>query len=384
MKKTIILFISVLIANLLFAQPVITATLKPGSASNAVMVVLKPTGGALNARLSAFIFTFQVPTSVGTAPISKVKSNPLNFPAADFVGDSGTKDGFYNYSWINNSQSGVTVNVADGAEFNALELEFTDGTGAPIPNIGNQVRLAYLPNGDGNGVGGSMLFTFYVESGGNELSNPNGPYFYGATAVNSGSGSTGYSYVTANATLPVRFLSFAAVRQASNVALNWGVGSEASVKNYELEVSTNGSNFSRLATKASEGKRSYEFVDQSIARYNSLKLYYRVKQIDIDGSSTYSPVKTVRLDVKAPTALYPNPARDGFTINISYLQADQKRVQLQLVNSAGQVLETRSITRAQAVNYYYSLPPSVSSGDYLLKVFEDGVLSETKQVLIKR
>jgi hypothetical protein len=139
-------------------------------------------------------------------------------------------------------------------------------------------------------------------------------------------------YATLSGTLPVRFLNFSAVRQASNVIVTWGVGAEDAVNSYELEVSTNGSSFSRIAMKASQGSSSYDYIDQNVARYNAKKLYYRVKQLDKDGAFTYSPVKTIRLDVKGSIALYPNPAREGFTLNIPYLQANDQRVVLQLVN----------------------------------------------------
>lgn len=387
MKQISILFLALFCISVLHAQVVITGTLKPGSASNSVMVVLKANNAGFTGTLSAINITLQVPSSVSPTPVSSIKSSPLGFGGA-FALDSGTQTigatSFRNFLYVNNNASGA-INIPSGGEFNALEVEFRDAGGAPIPNISNQVRLAFLPNGDGGGS--STQFSFYVESGGNEMNNTAGPYFYGPTAVNDANGTAGYSFVTTGTTLPVSFLNFSAVRQASNVAVSWVVGSEDGVASYELEVSTNGSTFSRLAAKAptaGSGTKSYDYTDQQVARYNAKQLYYRVKENGQNGKSSYSPVRTVRLDTKGQIALYPNPAKEGFTLNIPYLQADQKRIQLQLVNGAGQVLETKTITRQQAANYYYSLQPTIASGDYLLKIFEDGALTETKQLLIKR
>ncbi|HEY0039360.1 MAG TPA: T9SS type A sorting domain-containing protein, partial [Flavisolibacter sp.] len=125
--------------------------------------------------------------------------------------------------------------------------------------------------------------------------------------------------------------------------------------------------------------------DKQVGRYNSKILHYRIKQYDLDGKFSYSPIKTVRLDVKGETSLFPNPAKEGFTLTIPYLNPNQDKVQLHLVNPLGQVVDRKDITRLAAVNYYYNLQSSlITSGEYLLKIFEDGQLTETKRVLIKK
>jgi hypothetical protein len=292
-----------------------------------------------------------------------------------------TEGGYYNYN-ILTAVSPIQFNTTAGTEIEALEIQLSGGAATA-----NDVRLVTLPDG-GSNANTLFLSTGTLVSDGSDLYytrsgvTVNNQFSYDETLVTSG---TATSFAAFSVALPVRFLSFSAVRQASNVAVNWGVGTEDGVKNYEVEVSTNGHTFSKLTAKPGAGRASYDYLDQNVNRYNSKLLYYRIRQNDVDGAFTYSPVKSVRLDRKGEIALYPNPAREGFTLNIPYLQADDKRIQLQLVNRAGQLMETRNITRQQAVNYYYSLQaPSLISGDYLLKIYEDGVLTETKQVLIKR
>jgi hypothetical protein len=346
-----------------------------------VKIYLVANASQTPATISTLQFNVGISTTVGTQPTVTVVSSSLpGVTAANWQVNQITEGGFYNYN-ILTAVSPIQFNTTAGTEFEAIEIEVSGGTATA-----NDVRLVTLAEGGSNGntlflstgtltADGSNLY--YARSG----VTVNNQFSYDETDATVG---TATSTATFSATLPVRFLSFSAVRQASNVAVNWGVGAEESVSSYELEVSTNGSTFVRVATKAGLGKTNYDYTDQGVARYNATKLYYRIKQIDRDGTFTYSPVKTVRLDVKGNSALYPNPVREGFTLNIPYLHANDQRVLLQLVNSAGQVLETRTINRAQAVNYYYKLQPSIPSGDYLLKIYEDGTLSETKQVLIKK
>lgn len=54
----------------------------------------------------------------------------------------------------------------------------------------------------------------------------------------------------------------------------------------------------------------YQFTDSNLARYAVDQVYYRLRQVDTDGTGAYSPVRTVQ--VSAPAGLlveaYPNPS----------------------------------------------------------------------------
>jgi hypothetical protein len=345
-----------------FAQS-ITYSLKYNAGSNRFEVYVTSTGlpGSINIGPSQATIIFEPSSSVtGQTSVTTTAVNGGPWNDQDFVvSPSGVYVGF--------QTTGSNVAITNGTPLLLFTFEVASAGG----NCAAGVRLLVnaSDNVDPTNVGADFTSYLGVIGVGDLLSTNNDNTFRSCAQLN---------------TLPVRFLSFSAIRQASGVAINWVVGSEELVSSYELEVSTNGSIFSHLATKASMGKANYDYIDQGVARYNATKLYYRVKQLDRDGSFTYSPVKTVRLDVKGAISLYPNPARVGFMLNIPYVQANDHQVLLQLLNGVGQVLETRTISRAQAVNYYYNLQPSLPSGDYLLKIFEDGALSETKQVLIKK
>ncbi|WBA44392.1 FG-GAP-like repeat-containing protein [Hymenobacter canadensis] len=127
-------------------------------------------------------------------------------------------------------------------------------------------------------------------------------------------------YLTSSATpLPVELTAFTA--QASGpraVRLAWTTASEKNSQQFDVERSLNGTRFERLGTVAAAGSstspRSYGFNDNQVPRTLSpqVPLYYRLKQVDADGTFSYSPVRVVTLAGAAEgLALYPNPAHGG-------------------------------------------------------------------------
>ncbi|WP_460610450.1 hypothetical protein [Hymenobacter terrigena] len=52
---------------------------------------------------------------------------------------------------------------------------------------------------------------------------------------------------------------------------------------------------------------AYQFVDPAIAHYAASPVYYRLKQVNLNGTFSYSPVRTVAVSGHAGLALFPNP-----------------------------------------------------------------------------
>jgi hypothetical protein len=81
-----------------------------------------------------------------------------------------------------------------------------------------------------------------------------------------------------------------------------------------VERSADGETFARIGTVAAAGSssaRSYELLDARLTA-GAATLYYRLKQVDLDSTFAYSPVRVVALKGAAEgLALYPNPAPNG-------------------------------------------------------------------------
>jgi uncharacterized repeat protein (TIGR01451 family) len=142
------------------------------------------------------------------------------------------------------------------------------------------------------------------------------------TANNSASVTTAIS----GAPLPVELTRFEAQAQGADVALNWTTAQEKNNDRFELERSADGTRFERVGTVAGRGTATsateYRHRDAGAARAGQL-LYYRLRQVDTDGTATYSDVRAVRFTDKLASAiaLYPNPAAEQATLDLRGLAA---------------------------------------------------------------
>ncbi|WP_168674478.1 LamG-like jellyroll fold domain-containing protein, partial [Hymenobacter artigasi] len=115
------------------------------------------------------------------------------------------------------------------------------------------------------------------------------------------------------APLPVELSAFTATPAgASAVRLAWATASEKNSQAFEVERSADGTRFARIGTVAAAGSssapRSYALLDAQLPAGAAL-LYYRLRQVDRDGTFSYSPVRLAALKrAAAGLALYPNPS----------------------------------------------------------------------------
>jgi hypothetical protein len=164
--------------------------------------------------------------------------------------------------------------------------------------------------------------------------------------------------------LPVTLISFAAVRQASGeVRVRWATASEQHSAQFEVQRSTDAITFATIATEVAHGTTSQTQAYSSIDGTASVsKLYYRLKEVDTDGSVQYSPVVALAATEAAATLqLYPNPAHDRLVIPAAVNQA------VEVLDLAGRSLQTTV------------LPPSgelmvseLPAGTYLVRIVYDG------------
>nr|WP_230678909.1 T9SS type A sorting domain-containing protein [Hymenobacter properus] len=135
--------------------------------------------------------------------------------------------------------------------------------------------------------------------------------------------------------LPVQLSSFGAQRQAQQgVAVKWTTATEKNAAYFEVQRSLNTRDFVTVATAKAQGTSSrataYTVLDQTAP---AAALYYRLRQVDADGTVAFSPVVVVAgTGEVAKVLLYPNPTRG--TIHFITEAATPYRV----LNQLGQAL----------------------------------------------
>jgi hypothetical protein len=116
--------------------------------------------------------------------------------------------------------------------------------------------------------------------------------------------------------LPVELTSFEAKWTGSATDLRWATASERNSSYFIVERSTSGEGeyqaVGRVAAAGSSASsRSYQLRDAEAGALGASILYYRLRQVDADGSEAFSKVVAVAVDKPAGIAqldVYPNPA----------------------------------------------------------------------------
>lgn len=136
--------------------------------------------------------------------------------------------------------------------------------------------------------------------------------------------------------LPVEWLSFEAQPQyGQTVALTWRTAAETHNDFFTVERAHNGIDWRAVTTLTGAGSAADEHRYTAIDAQPLAGLsYYRIKQTDFDGRTTYSKIESVRLFPPQPTdvKIFPNPTKGLITITSS---TDALR-QLALYNTLGQ------------------------------------------------
>jgi hypothetical protein len=169
-----------------------------------------------------------------------------------------------------------------------------------------------------------------------------------------------------SAPLPVELLEFTAARQGADVQLSWHTASEQNSERFEVERSADGRSFERITTVAAQGSSTsptaYSYLDHSPIHPFTHSLFYRLRQVDTDGSASYSPVRAVTFPHSAiqPFTLYPNPAHDAVTV--TGLQAGQL---IEVFDALGRALLTATADASGSARLV--LPTGLAAGVYLVR-----------------
>ena len=176
-------------------------------------------------------------------------------------------------------------------------------------------------------------------------------------------------------TIPVELTSFTANVSNGNVLLNWSTATETNNLGFEVERRGEGE-FVTVGFVDGNGTsteiHNYTFTDNNLATGT---YYYRLKQVDYDGSFEYSNV--VEADVQAPVDFslqqnYPNPFNPS--TKISFGLAVDSKVTLKIFDVLGQEVTTLISSDLSAgihqINFDAS---SINSGVYFYRIEANGL-----------
>jgi hypothetical protein len=171
--------------------------------------------------------------------------------------------------------------------------------------------------------------------------------------------------------LPLKWGLVTAYRESRSVKIGWNTLQEENVSHFSVEKSPDAVNWATivpvLPAHNTLSAQQYSSTDND---YSPLRLFYRIKQTDIDGQFSYSRVVAVEPDGSSRMVVYPNPVTHVFYIsNINPALVRQVR----LYNSAGMLLKTWTVLQPS-----YDIQ-TIPRGIYQLQVlYTDGRSEHTK------
>ena len=269
----------------------------------------------------------------------------------------------------------LSYSIVDAANCAALRPgggTLTCGTGV----LFNQDPLFVNAGLDFNLVSGSPA----INAGDNGTINGTGvgTDFEGDTRIQVGFVDLG-AYETAFSLLPVELASFQ-VRpyEESAAILLWRTASELNNDHFTVEHSINGLDFQSIEVLPGFGTtnipNNYTFIDRTPSKGIN---YYRLKQTDYDGTTTYSEVRTFELQEGETTAVvFPNPVEDVLNVYLGST-VPERELQYTIYDWSGRAIVTGILQSANGnaqIKLESTLP--LNTGMYVLKI--EGIESGMK------
>jgi hypothetical protein len=207
----------------------------------------------------------------------------------------------------------------------------------------------------------------------------NGNVFVASRAFNN---ATDYIAKVSDASpLPVDLASFDATRRGSAVTLTWQTASETNNARFEVQRQASDGGWTQVGA-TTETAQSYRFADSNLP-FAADALTYRLRQVDLDGSTSYSAPVTVQQRVEQVTlrAPFPNPASGAATVQFAV--PERQRVTLRLYDALGRRVQTLvdgARTGRQQVRLHTT---DLSSGVYFLRLRAGGSVQMQRVTVVQ-
>lgn len=180
-------------------------------------------------------------------------------------------------------------------------------------------------------------------------------------------------------TLPVVLTGFEAnLSNGNKVNISWTTAQEENSDHFTVEKSTDGIHWQTVAIVKAAGNSSLPVnYSASDATPSTGANMYRIAMVDLNGKTTYTIIRNVRLNALGHISLFPNPAADVMNISLGNVPAADWS--LVIFNHVGQMVgkykfSKNTTTASLPVNKY-------PTGNYAVEI-SDGNTKQTSSILI--
>ena len=176
------------------------------------------------------------------------------------------------------------------------------------------------------------------------------------------------NFLVSSIVLPVELSNFVATPRTNTVSLNWETQSENNNAYFEVEHSTNGYDFASIAKIEGTGFSTKTVAYNYLHQDPSLAInYYRLKQVDFDGRTTYSELVTAEVtETSLNINVYPNPARHSLVLTAD--PALWQSGSITILDATGRMIDNISEAEQLSEEYYSLNIAHLPNGIYFIKV----------------
>jgi hypothetical protein len=197
---------------------------------------------------------------------------------------------------------------------------------------------------------------------------------------------TGFSWFNVggdNSTpLPVELLSFSGSCTNEGNLLKWRTASENQSASFEVERSRDGISWNVIGSVPAAGfsmqELSYVLVDQM----SDDLLYYRLKQIDINGDSRiYDPILVTCTEMSNSILTYPNPSGNQFSLVVN----DEQFVgisEIVVTDTKGAEVTKKNVKMENGQNVIF-FNEALTPGVYYIRIFNGKISSEVIKHVVR-
>jgi fibronectin-binding autotransporter adhesin len=347
-----------------------TSTITGGSASSFI-------GGTVSKFISGLAAAYSMP--LGDAASGNYRPAAIGNASVgdtwtfEYVGHDPTTDGYDNWTFDNTNLRKVSefeywnISRSGGAAVADLTLTYNTGSYIP-PNIGDMSSLRLVKWNTGTSqweLATGVAPSAFVASG----TVITGTVF--APQVTSFSPHT-FGSTDPASPLPVELTYFSAKLVNDEVQLKWETASEMNNDFFTVERTTNPEYFESIIKVPGHGTtpevNTYTTVDTSPIVGLS---YYRLKQTDYDGRTSYSKPQPIQYEGPEFTTLYvyPNPSNgQSIVVKVVGLKNEQQ-VPLEIINAHGQTVYSNvlAVKTKGVFNEEIVLTNPLKAGFYIVK-----------------
>lgn len=173
-----------------------------------------------------------------------------------------------------------------------------------------------------------------------------------------------------NNPLPIELLSFDVMASARKVDILWSTATEHNTDFYTVQKTIDGFNFQDVAnvTAAGNSDALLNYATEDFFPFQGIS-YYRLKQTNIDGSYTYTPLRSVKYEGESVVQFYPNPS----ATNNMTVRSNESIDRLEIYEVNGKIVYDKS-------DLGTSFQIKLDTGIYFAKYTKGGV-QETRKII---